>query len=171
MANIYSPHFEELRDQAGFRSRRARLGRQLASERVALSLWDLPPGEAAYPYHFHLAEEELLVVLSGRPSLRTPHGWRVLAEGDVASFPVGERGAHLLVNRTDQPARFLAISNQQPDIVVRPDSRTLGVFERRPEGGGLYKHFRIDDSVDYWTDEAPPNAMSDKAPKFDSEPG
>jgi uncharacterized cupin superfamily protein len=158
MANISAPDFDELREQPGFRSRRARIGRQTGSERIGLSLWELPPGEAAYPYHFHLAEEELLVVLSGRPSLRTPDGWTVLENGDVASFAVGERGAHQLVNRTDQPVRFLAISNQQPDIVIRPDSRTLGAFERRPEGGGLYKHFRIDDAVDYWTDERPPEA-------------
>jgi uncharacterized cupin superfamily protein len=143
MANIYAPDFDELREQPGFRSRRARIGRQTGSKRIGLSLWELPSGEAAYPYHFHLAEEELLVVLSGRPSLRTPDGWRVLDN----SF-----------NRTDQPVRFLAISNQQPDIVIRPDSGTLGAFERRPEGGGLYKHFRIDDAVDYWTDERPPEA-------------
>ena len=36
--------------------------------------------------------------------------------------------------------------------LIRPDSGRLGAFERRPEGGGLYKHFRIDDAVD-WTDE------------------
>lgn len=171
MANIYAPDFDELREQPGFCSRRARIGRQVGSERVGLSLWELPPGEAAYPYHFHLAEEELLVVVSGRPSLRTPDGWHVLENGDVASFPVGERGAHQLVNRTDQPVRFLAISNQQPDIVIRPDSRTLGAFERRPEGGGLYKHFRIDDAVDYWTEERPPEAASEGPPNSRSTPG
>jgi hypothetical protein len=50
MANIYAPDFDELREQPGFRSRRARIGRQTGSERIGLSLWELPPGEAAYPY-------------------------------------------------------------------------------------------------------------------------
>jgi len=49
-ANIYTPDFDELREQPGFRSRRARIGRQTGSELIGLSLWELPPGEAAYPW-------------------------------------------------------------------------------------------------------------------------
>ena len=52
--------------------------------------------------------------------------------------------------------RFLAFSNQQPDIIVRPDSNTLGVAERRPEGGGLAYHFRIADSIGYIEGEHAP---------------
>lgn len=154
MANVNRPEFDEPREHPGFNCRRARLGRQLDSERIGASLWELPPGEAAYPYHYHLAEEELLVVLAGRPSLRTPDGWRDLDEGEAVSFPVGERGAHQIVNRTEKPVRFLAVSNQQPDIVIRPDSGTLGAFERRPEGGGLYKHFRLGDAIEYFEGES-----------------
>jgi uncharacterized cupin superfamily protein len=155
-ASISTPNFDEAREHPGFNCRRARLGRQSGSEKLGLSLWDLPPGQAAYPYHFHLGEEEILVVLIGTPSLRAPEGWEQLDEGDVVTFPTGEQGAHQIVNRTEKPVRFLAISNQQPDIVVRPDSDTLGAFERRPEGGGLYKHFRIDDAVDYFEGESAP---------------
>lgn len=154
MANVNRPEYDEPREHPGFRCRRARIGRQVGSERIGASLWELPSGEAAYPYHYHLAEEELLVVLLGRPSLRTPDGWRDLDEGDVVSFPVGERGAHQIANRTEQPVRFLAISNQQPDIVIRPDSETLGAFERRPEGGGLYKLFRLGDAIEYFEEES-----------------
>jgi len=56
MANINDPHFDEPREHPGFRCSRARLSRQAGSERLGLSLWELPPGEAAYPYHHHLAE-------------------------------------------------------------------------------------------------------------------
>jgi uncharacterized cupin superfamily protein len=147
--NIYAAKFDELREHEGFRSRRARLGRQAGSERVGLSLWELRPGEAAYPYHYHFAQEEIVIALSGRPSLRTPDGWRELDEGAVVSFPVGEAGAHQLVNRTGTPIRILALSNQQPDVVVRPDSGTLTVAECRPAGGGLLEHFRRADAVGY----------------------
>jgi hypothetical protein len=37
--------------------------------------------------------------------------------------------------------------------VIRPDSGTLGAFERRPEGGGLYKHFRLSDAIDNFDGE------------------
>lgn len=155
-ANIHRPVFDEPREYPGFRCLRARIGRQLATEKTSLSLFEVAPGEAAYPYHFHLAEEEVIVVLAGRPSLRTPQGWRELSDGDVLSFLVGERGAHQLVNRTEQPVRFLAFSNQQPDIIIRPDSETLGVAERRPEGGGLSHHFRISDAIGYIEGERAP---------------
>jgi uncharacterized cupin superfamily protein len=151
--SIERPLFDEPREHPGFTCRRARLGRQAGTEKLGLSLWELPAGESAYPYHWHLAEEELVVVLEGRPSLRTPDGWRELDQGEVVAFPVGERGAHQVVNRTDATVRFLALSNQQPDIVVYADSGKVGAFERRPEGGGLYKIFRADDAVDYWAGE------------------
>ncbi len=87
MANIEDPDFDELREQEGYRAKRARLSRQVGAERLGMSLWEVPAGEAAYPYHFHYTEEELLVVLEGRPSLRTADGWRELEQGEVVSLP------------------------------------------------------------------------------------
>ena len=121
MTNINDPHFDEPREHPGFRAQRARLSRQAGSERLGLSLWELPPGEAAYPYHYHLAEEELMLVLDGQPSLRTPDGWRELQKGEVVPFLRGEQGGHQLVNRTEDTVRFLAFStNGEPDIVLYP---------------------------------------------------
>lgn len=157
MPNIGDPDFDELREHPGFLARRARLGYQAGSERLGLSLWELAPGQAAYPYHYHLTEEEMLVVLSGRPSMRTPDGWRELVEGEVLSLPRGERGAHQLHNRGDSPVRFLAIStNGDPDVVIYPDSDKLGASERLPRGGGLKAMFRLSETVDYYDGEQPP---------------
>lgn len=158
MPNINDPHFDEPREHPGFRCMRARVGREAGCERLGLSLWELPPGEAAYPYHYHLTEEELLIVLTGRPSLRTPDGWRDLEQGEVVAFLRGEVGAHQLLNRTEQTVRFLALSTSgDPDIVIYPDSGKLGAFERQPHGGGLRAMFRLTDSVDYHDGEQPPN--------------
>jgi uncharacterized cupin superfamily protein len=151
-----NPHFDEAREHPGFNCRRARLGRQAGSQRVGLSLWEVPPGQAAYPYHLHLAEEEIVVVLEGQPSLRTPDGWRELEQGEVLSFRTGEEGAHQIVNRSEQPVRFLAFSNQQPDVIVFPDSGKVGAYERHPEGGGLREIFRREDAVDYFEGEEAP---------------
>jgi uncharacterized cupin superfamily protein len=150
MPNIYDPTYDELRDHPGFRARRARVGRQLGTERIGLSLWELPPGEAAYPYHFHLAEEEVLVVLEGRPALRTPAGWQRLERGEIVRFPAGESGGHQLANDTDLPVQFIAISTHgQPDIVLYPDEGKVGPAERRPDGSGFKAFFRLEDSVGY----------------------
>lgn len=159
MANINDPEFNESRDHPGFRARRARVGRQVGAARLGASVWEVPAGEAAYPYHLHLGEEELIVVLSGRPSLRTPSGSRELDEGEVVAFPRGEAGAHQIVNRTAETVRFLAIStNGDPDIVLYPDSGKVGAAERLPSGGGFRKLFRLEDEVDYYDGEQPPTS-------------
>jgi uncharacterized cupin superfamily protein len=164
MANIHEPHFDEPREHPGFRARRARIGRQAGSERLGASVWEVPPGEAAYPYHYHLGEEEMVVVLEGAPSLRTPAGWRELAAGDFLTFPRGEAGAHQLVNRTDRVVRFLAVSTQgDPDLVFYPDSQKMGGWERLPQGGGFGGMFRLDDEVDYYEGERPPDTFEPRA--------
>jgi len=151
MPNIFDPDFDERRSHPGFEALRARVGRAAGSSRLGASVWELPPGQAAYPYHAHLGEEELIIVLAGRPSLRTPEGWRELEPGEVVSFQRGEEGAHQLANRGSEDARFLAIStNGDPDIVLYLDAGKVGAAERRPDGGGLGRFFFLADSVDYW---------------------
>ena len=157
MSNIYEPHFDEPREHPGFECRRARIGRQIGSERLGASVWELPSGEAAYPYHFHLAEEELLFVLAGRPSLRSPEGWRELEPGEAVPFLVGPAGAHQLVNRTDEAVRLLVVSTSGvPEICIYPDSDKLGVYDRSREEGGLRALFRRRDAVDYYEGETAP---------------
>lgn len=157
MVNIEEPDYDELRGGEGFTCRRARISRQAGAERLGASLWDLPPGEAAYPFHLHLTEEELVIVLEGRPSLRTPGGWRELAQGEVVSFLRGEQGAHQIVNRGNDPVRFLALSTHgEPDVVIQPESGKIGAFERRADGGGLRVWFKEADAREYLDGEQPP---------------
>ena len=155
--NIESPDFDEPRDLEGFRVRRAGIGQQAGAVELGASLWEVPPGEAAYPYHFHLGEEELLVVLEGTPTLRDPAGERELAQGDVVAFLRGEEGGHQIINRSDGPVRFLALSTSgAPDVVVYPDSGKVGFAERRRGGGGLREFHLRKNAVGYWEGESPP---------------
>jgi uncharacterized cupin superfamily protein len=156
--NIFEPEFDQRRDHPGFRALRSRLGWQLATQRLGASVWEVEPGEAAYPFHYHLAEEELLIVLLGRPSVRTAgEEWRELEPGDALAFPLGHTGGHQIANWGDVTARFLAVSTSgAPDLVVYPDSGKLGAFERLPQGPGLSELFRLADAVDYHDGETPP---------------
>jgi uncharacterized cupin superfamily protein len=156
--NIEDPNFQE-REGAppGFRGFRARIGYELGSERIGASVWKLPPGQTAYPYHFHYSDEELVFVMSGRPTLRTPEGTRELEPGEAVHFPLGESGAHQISNPTDEEVRFLAVStNGAADVVVYPDSNKICAAERLPEGGGLHTFFDLDTQVDYWEGESAP---------------
>ena len=162
MANVYRPDIDEHGERDGFRWRGESVGRKAGGERLGASLYELPPGESTFPYHYHLANEEMLVVLRGRPHLRAPEGWRQLEEGDVVAFPVGARGAHQLANRTGDEVRFLIISEMRsPDIGVYPDSGKVGVREQAPgsEREGLKFNFSTEDARDYWDGEPGPEVV------------
>jgi uncharacterized cupin superfamily protein len=159
MPNIFEPDFDQQREHPGFRAQRSRLGWHLGLQRLGASIWEIEPGEAAYPFHYHLGEEELLLVLLGRPSLRTDGDWRELEPGDALAFPLGPEGGHQIANWGDVTARFLALSTSgTPDLVVYPDSGKLGACERLPDRTGLWEIFRLADAVDYHDGERPPSA-------------
>jgi uncharacterized cupin superfamily protein len=156
MPNIYRPDIDEHGERDGFRWRGESVGLKAGGERLGASLYEVPPGQSTFPFHYHLANEELLVVLQGQPHLRGPDGWRQLEEGEVVAFPVGERGAHQLVNRTTDEVRFLMISEMRgPDVGVYPDSGKVGVREHAPGSGreGVRLIFRAEDARDYWDGE------------------
>ena len=157
--NVFEPSFEPDQEPAGFFRRRSYVGRDAGAERLGATLMELPPGKTASPYHFHTANEEMLVVIAGRPSLRTPEGWRELEPGEVVAFPLGERGAHQVSNFTDEPVRYLFVSEMiGPEVCVYPDSGKIGALEAAPGPGatGWRELHRSADAVDYWEGEAPP---------------
>ena len=160
MPNLFEPSFDDSSERAGFTSRRARLGRQAGAERLGASVYELPPGQSPWPYHAHLSNEELLIVLRGRPHLRGPAGWRQLDEGELVSFQTGERGAHQVQNRTDEPVRILIVSEMNaPEISLYPDSGKVGVLERAPgsRGEGLELWLPREAGRGYWEGEEPPS--------------
>ncbi len=159
MPNVFHSSLDEGSEREGFRHRGESVGRKAGSERLGASLYEVPPGEATCPYHYHLANEELLIVLAGRPHLRCPKGWRQLDEGEVVAFPVGEGGAHQLVNRSHETVRLLMVSEMRsPEIAVFPDAEKVGAREHAPGSSreGLRLNFRSSDAVDYWEGELPP---------------
>lgn len=104
----------------------AEAGRLLGAERLAYAVGRIPPGVHYAPYHWHTAEEELFVVLSGTPVLRTPAGTFPLRAGDLAAFPANARGAHRIWNDGPGDAVVLMIANaDDDDACFYPDSEKL----------------------------------------------
>jgi uncharacterized cupin superfamily protein len=158
--NIYRPEFDDTpgrEPRPGFMAQRSYLGRKAGAKRLGASLWHVAPGEAAYPYHWHLGEEELLFVVEGHGRLRTPAGWQALERGAVLSFLTGEDGAHQVVNDGDETLVFLAVSTAgAPDICIYPDAGKIGAFERGPNGTGVWEFYRREDEAGYWSGVEPP---------------
>ena len=138
-------------DRDGYRHRATAIGPRLGASLLGGSLYELAPGEATWPYHYELGAEEWLVVVGGRPTLRSVDGEHELGPGDVAVFPEGPAGGHKLVNRTDEPVRVLILSSKAPLAVVHyPDSGKVGIWT---QGGGYQAMLAAEPALDYWDGE------------------
>jgi uncharacterized cupin superfamily protein len=146
--NLYEVATEAVADRpAGYEVSCVRVGGLVGASALGLSVYDLPPGQSAFPYHYELGREEWLLVLAGRPTLRDPDSEEELAPGDLVVFPEGEDGAHKVTNNTDEPVRIAMISNtDEPSVAFYPDSGKVGLW---PAG----KLFRLADEVDYFAGE------------------
>ena len=128
--NIADPTFSyDAEDPEGFRAGMFRFGRQLGAEQTGTSVYEIPPGQAVCPYHYEYGEEEWLLVLDGRPSVRTPDGVEELAPFDVVFFPMGPAGAHQIRNDSDATARVMMWSMIViPTATAYPDSDKVGIW-------------------------------------------
>jgi len=87
VANVHSDELKPVNLAPGFEFGVLPLGELVGSREIGASVYVLPPGKRVCPYHAHFGNEELLVVLEGRPTLRTERGEQLLAPGDVAAVP------------------------------------------------------------------------------------
>ena len=107
-----------------------RIGPQVGAERTGTTLYHLPPGELLCPYHYEYGEEEWLLVLSGRPFLRTPTGTEELEADGRGLLPARARTAPTRsATGRDEPARVLMWSEvTYPSATSYPDSDKVGVW-------------------------------------------
>jgi len=137
---------EPFRSRVLPREKRA-LGDALGLTKVGVNLTTLPPGKESSMRHFHTLEDELVFVIEGEVVLCTDAGEQRLGAGMCAGFPAGSRDGHHLINRSSLPARYLEISNRDPedtaeypdvDLALHRDVSGRIVFTRkdRTVGGG-----------------------------------
>ena len=128
--SILSPDFAyDHEDQPGFAAGLFRPGKAFGAKRTGMTVYELPPGQAICPYHYELAEEEWLLVLEGRATVRHPEGEDVLEPLQVAFFPPGASGAHRVRNATDSTVRVAMFSDVvYPAATIYPDSDKVGVW-------------------------------------------
>jgi uncharacterized cupin superfamily protein len=127
--NIFGETFSRQRD--GLRAEQ--VVRNAGGELLGGTLYELAPGHDGVPLHIHHGMEELAIVVSGHPTLRTLEGDRELAAGDVVSFPRGRRGAHTLANQSDDPVRYLMISTKvTSEVVEYPEEGTVRMVTQAP---------------------------------------
>lgn len=142
-------------DRGDTRFRRKQLAEAAGGERIGCSLYELPAESRSWPYHYHTGNEEAIYVLSGTGVLRHEEKEHDLRAGEYVSLPVGEGGGHRVINDSDEPLRYLAISTMRdPDVTVYPDADAIGVFAGSPPGGREERivegFFERSDAREFW---------------------
>jgi uncharacterized cupin superfamily protein len=125
--------------------------------KIGVSYEELPPGKQSVPFHYHLLEEEHIIVLEGEAMLRLGEDHYRIKAGDYVGFPAGQRAGHCLINESDKPFRFIMIGDRQPnEVCVYPDSNKVLVdaLDRAI--------FRDAERLDYWDGEPADEAVTRK---------
>ena len=149
VVNLFGDDWDSRRDRPGWLWNRMDVGKRAGAEVFGISLYELEPGQKTFPYHWQHVEEEMLIVLDGEPTLRTPEGEQRLTRGDTVVFRRGPEGAHQVRNDTADAVRLLMLSTpSQVEIAEYPDSEKIGVFAK-----GLRLMVRRDADVDYFDGE------------------
>jgi uncharacterized cupin superfamily protein len=152
IANVFTVECSDEMEHEGFRIRETGIGDRLGAELLGGSAYEVDPGKNLWPYHLHHANEEWVIVLRGRPTLRTPEGERELAEGDVVCFPRGAAGAHQVRNATEEPVRILMLSTRvAPEILEYPDSGKVATVDAK--GEDIFQT-RYGEPAGYWAGES-----------------
>ena len=83
----------------------------------------LKQGHTTCPFHFHMREDEVFFVQSGRGVLRYGDQLREIGPGDCISCPAGTKVAHQIANPHAEDLVYLAIGNFDPhEVCVYPDN-------------------------------------------------
>lgn len=138
---------EDFAEGQRFASRLRQLGEFGGATHLGVSMETLAPGKQACPAHYHMLEEEHLMVLEGSLTLRLGDKTYEMSAGHYVCFPAGQKAAHALINNGNAPCRYLIIGERNPhDVIVYPDSGRVGV---RLTGEG----YRKSATMEYWEDQ------------------
>lgn len=122
-----------------------------AKDHISAAFYEIPPGKANYPYHYHMANEEVFYIIQGAGIFRTPDGDREIAAGDLVVCSTGEKSAHKLINtsRTEMLVYLDVDAARAVDVCCYPDSNKVGLNI----GGQRNLFFKTDSNVDYYEGE------------------
>jgi len=122
----------------------------LNAEQCQISLYEIPPKKAGYPYHYHMKNEETFYIIRGKGLLKTPSGNREVSAGDFLFFPANESGALKLTNTSEtEMLVYLDFSTYNKiDVAIHPDSEKVVIW-----GEKINKVFKLKEKADYYDGE------------------
>jgi len=135
---------------------RQRIGARIGARKLGYSFFSVPAGKAAFPYHTHTGNEEMIYIIDGAGTLRLAKEEIKVAAGDVIACPAGADYPHQLINTGNEELRYLVVSTMEyPDISEYPDSNKIGAYATAAVGPrvGFRALYPKDGGVDYYAEE------------------
>ncbi|MGV8950420.1 MAG: cupin domain-containing protein [Cypionkella sp.] len=124
--SIYpSPYSEMMTGRSSLR-----LGEAGVLTQFGVNLVTLQAGAMSSLRHWHLAEDEFVMITQGTCVLVQNAGETVMQVGDCASFPANTPDGHHFINRSDQPTSFLVVgSKAKHEVATYSDVDLVVTFE------------------------------------------
>jgi len=100
----------------------------------------LQPGAKSSLRHWHLHEDEFVMITQGECTLVQDDGETLMQTGDCAAFPAGDSNGHHFINNSDAEARFLVIGSRKSHEIA-----TYSDIDMKVEtSGGAFRFTRKD---------------------------
>ncbi len=135
--SIYPSPFAEM--MAGRSS--LRLGEAGGLTQFGVNLVTLAPGARSSLRHWHLNEDEFVMVTQGECTMHLDAGPTIMRAGDCAAFPAGVADGHCFVNHTDTEARFLVIGTKAPrEVATYSDEDLMVTLTPGEKGAAVFTY-------------------------------
>lgn len=141
---------------SAFGGRWRRVGMHIGAQKLGYSFFDVPPGRAAFPFHTHTGNEEMIYIIEGEGVLRFGKEELAITSGTVIACPPGGEYPHQLVNTGASELRYLVVSTMEyPDLSEYPDSNKVGAYGTAAVGPqvGFRALYVKDKNVNYYDGE------------------
>ena len=125
-----------------------RLGEAGGLTQFGVNLVTLQPGALSSLRHWHLHEDEFVMVTQGACVLVQNGGETLMQAGDCAAFPAGMADGHHFINRSDKVAELLVIGTKAAFEVA-----TYSDVDLRVEMAGGKATFTLHDGNPYKGDD------------------
>jgi uncharacterized cupin superfamily protein len=142
-------------EESFFGAERQRVGAAIGAKKLGYSLFTVPPGKAAFPFHLHYTNEEMIYIIEGEAILRLGNQEMSVSAGTFFACPPGAEHPHQLINASKNNLRYLVVSTMEyPDISEYPDSNKIGAYVTSASEGGFRALYRKDSNVSYFEGES-----------------
>ncbi len=134
---------------------RQRVGAAIRAKKLGYSFFTVTPGKAAFPFHLHHTNEEMIYIMEGEATLRMGKEEIPVSSGTFIAFPPGTDYPHQLINTSKADLRYLVVSTMEyPEIAEYPDSNKIGAYVTSVTEGGFRALYHKDNDLPYYEGES-----------------